>query len=321
MTELQNTPTPHIGAKQGEIAETILLPGDPLRAKYIAEHFLTDAKQFNTTRNMYGYTGYYQGKRVSVMGTGMGCPSMGIYSYELIHFYGCKNLIRIGTAGALRPEVKVRELIFAMGSCTTSNYVKQFRLPGDYSCVCSYELLEKAVESAKKRNLKYHVGNILCSDMFYNPPLEPTGTTWAQMGVLAVEMESAALYSNAAYAGANAICILTVSDSAVTGEATTAEEREKTFTNMMEVALDTGVRAKLVKVEFEGYCLWVGTFGTESAVRKRGGSRNLPYLNAKPRQIPLLDTYACTVTFEEKTGENNDRNCSTGVENRSSGVL
>ena len=238
MAELQNTPTPHIGAKQGEIAETILLPGDPLRAKYIAEHFLTDAKQFNTTRNMYGYTGYYQGKRVSVMGNGMGCPSMGIYSYELIHFYGCKNLIRIGTAGALRPEVKVRELIFAMGSCTTSNYVKQFRLPGDYSCVCSYELLEKAVESAKKRNLKYHVGNILCSDMFYNPPLEPTGTTWAQMGVLAVEMESAALYSNAAYAGANAICILTVSDSAVTGEATTAEEREKTFTNMMEVALD-----------------------------------------------------------------------------------
>ena len=238
MTELQNTPTPHIGAKQGEIAETILLPGDPLRAKYIAEHFLTDAKQFNTTRNMYGYTGYYQGKRVSVMGTGMGCPSMGIYSYELIHFYGCKNLIRIGTAGALRPEVKVRELIFAMGSCTTSNYVKQFRLSGDYSCVCSYELLEKAVESAKKRNLKYHVGNILCSDMFYNPPLEPTGTTWAQMGVLAVEMELAALYSNAAYAGANAICILTVSDSAVTGEATTAEEREKTFTNMMEVALD-----------------------------------------------------------------------------------
>ena len=132
----------------------------------------------------------------------------------------------------------MRELIFAMGSCTTSNYVKQFRLPGDYSCVCSYELLEKAVESAKKRNLKYHVGNILCSDMFYNPPLEPTGTTWAQMGVLAVEMESPALYSNAAYAGANAICILTVSDSAVTGEATTAEEREKTFTNMMEVALD-----------------------------------------------------------------------------------
>ena len=153
MAELQNTPTPHIGAKQGEIAETILLPGDPLRAKYIAEHFLTDAKQFNTTRNMYGYTGYYQGKRVSVMGTGMGCPSMGIYSYELIHFYGCRNLIRIGTAGALRPEVKVRELIFAMGSCTTSNYVKQFRLPGDYSCVCSYELLEKAVESAIERTI------------------------------------------------------------------------------------------------------------------------------------------------------------------------
>ena len=230
--------TPHNQAEKGEIAKKVLMPGDPLRAKFIAENFLTDAKLVNEVRGAYAYTGTYKGEKVTVMASGMGMPSIGIYSYELIHFYGCRNLIRIGTAGALRPEVKVRELIFAMGSCTTSNYVKQFRLPGDYSCVCSYELLEKAVESAKKRNLKYHVGNILCSDMFYNPPLEPDGTSWAQMGVLAVEMESAALYSNAAYAGANAICILTVSDSAVTGEATTAEEREKTFTNMMEVALD-----------------------------------------------------------------------------------
>lgn len=150
MAELQNTPTPHIGAKQGEIAETILLPGDPLRAKYIAEHFLTDAKQFNTTRNMYGYTGYYQGKRVSVMGTGMGCPSMGIYSYELIHFYGCRNLIRIGNCRCAASGGKGARAYFRDGSCTTSNYVKQFRLPGDYSCVCSYELLEKAVESAKR---------------------------------------------------------------------------------------------------------------------------------------------------------------------------
>lgn len=231
-------PTPHIAAKEGEIAETILLPGDPLRAKYIADHFLTEVTQFNATRNMFGYTGTYKGKRVSTMGTGMGCPSIGIYSYELIHFYGCKNLIRVGTAGAMRPEVKVRDMVFGMGACTTSNYVKQFRLPGDYSCVCSYELLEKAVHAAKERGISYHVGNILSSDMFYNPDLPQTGTSWDRMGVLAVEMESAALYSNAAYGGANALCILTISDSLVTGEATTAKERENTFTDMMEVALE-----------------------------------------------------------------------------------
>lgn len=231
-------PTPHIGAGAGEIAETILLPGDPLRARYIADHFLDGVKQFNGTRNMLGYTGTYRGKPVSVMGTGMGCPSIGIYSYELIHYYGCKNLIRVGTAGALRPEVKVRDMVFGMGACTTSNYVKQFRLPGDYSCICSFSLLEKAVAAAKERGITYHVGNILSSDMFYNPELPPVGTGWDRMGVLAVEMEAAALYSNAAYGGANALCILTVSDSAVTGEATTAKERETTFTNMMEVALE-----------------------------------------------------------------------------------
>ncbi len=234
----QSIPTPHIGAQQGEIAETILLPGDPLRAQYIAENFLENAKQFNATRNMLGFTGTYHGKPVSVMGTGMGCPSIGIYSYELIHFYGCKNLIRIGTAGAIRPEVKIRDLVIGMGACTTSNYVKQFRLPGDYSCICSYELLTKAVKAAEAKGLTCHVGNILSSDMFYNPQLPPVGTGWDQMGVLAVEMEAAALYSNAAYGGANALCILTISDSAITGEATTAEERQTTFTNMMEVALE-----------------------------------------------------------------------------------
>jgi len=231
-------PTPHIGAKEGEIAETILLPGDPLRAKFIADHFLEGAVSFNSTRNMLGFTGSYHGKRVSVMGTGMGCPSIGIYSYELIHFYGCRNLIRVGTAGALRPEVKVRDLVFGMGACTTSNYVRQFRLPGDYSCICSFGLLEKAVKAAKDKGLTYHVGNVLSSDMFYNPELPPAGTGWDRMGVLAVEMEAAALYSNAAYAGANALCILTVSDSMITGEVTTAEERQTTFTNMMEVALE-----------------------------------------------------------------------------------
>ena len=231
-------PTPHIGAGEGEIAETILLPGDPLRAKYIADHFLTDVTQFNAPRNMFGFTGYYKGKRVSAMGTGMGCPSIGIYSYELIHFYGCKNLIRVGTAGALRPEVKVRDMVFGMGACTNSNYIKQFGLPGDYSCICSYELLSRAVKAAQDRGLTYHVGNILSSDMFYDSDLPKPGTSWDRMGVLAVEMESAALYSNAAYGGANALCILTVSDSLITGEATTAEERQTSFTNMMEVALE-----------------------------------------------------------------------------------
>lgn len=231
-------PTPHIAAKEGEIAETILLPGDPLRAKYIADHFLTDVKQFNETRNMLGFTGYYKGKRVSVMGTGMGCPSIGIYSYELIHFYGCKNLIRVGTAGALQENVRVRDMVFGMGACTTSNYVKQFRLPGDYSCICSYELLRKAVKAAEDKGLSYHVGNILSSDMFYNPELPAVGTGWDKMGVLAVEMEAAALYSNAAAAGVNALCILTISDSLISGEVTTAEERQTTFTNMMEVALE-----------------------------------------------------------------------------------
>lgn len=233
-----NVPTPHIQALEGETTETILLPGDPLRAKYIADNFLEDVKQFNATRNMLGYTGTYQGKRVSVMGTGMGCPSIGIYSHELIHFYGCKNLIRVGTAGALSEKLKVRDMVIAMGACTTSNYVRLFGLPGDYSCIASYELLSKAVEEAKARNLTYHVGNVLSSDMFYGPAKSVSGgMTWSDMGVLAVEMEAAALYSNAAAAGVNALCIVTISDSVVTGEVTTAEERQTTFTNMMEVAL------------------------------------------------------------------------------------
>lgn len=232
-----SAPTPHIEARPGEIAETILLPGDPLRAKFIAENYLTDIRQFNSVRNILGYTGTYRGKSVSVMGTGMGCPSIGIYSHELIHYYGCKNLIRVGTAGTMQKSVKVRDMVFGMGACTTSNYVKLFGLPGDYSCICSYELLEKAVEAAKKKGLTYHVGNILSSDMFYSPKFAPTGKTWSEMGVLAVEMEAAALYSNAAAAGVNALCILTISDSP-DGEVTTAQERQTTFTNMMEVALE-----------------------------------------------------------------------------------
>ena len=236
---MSQVPTPHISAKEGEIAETILLPGDPLRAKFIADTFLSDVKQFNETRNMLGFTGTYEGKPVSVMGTGMGCPSIGIYSYELIHFYGCKNLIRVGTAGALSPDIHIRDMIFGMGACTTSNYVRLFRLPGDYSCICSYELLRKATDAAEALGIPYHVGNILSSDMFYSDEAGSDGSckSWTDMGLLAVEMEAAALYSNAAAGGANALCILTISDSEFTGEKTTAEERQLTFTNMMKVAL------------------------------------------------------------------------------------
>lgn len=231
-------PTPHIHAKAGDFAETVLLPGDPLRAKFIADNFLENVKQVNSVRNMFGFTGTYQGKPVSVMGTGMGCASIGIYSYELIHFYGCKNLIRVGTAGALTPKVNVGDVILAQGACTTSNYVRLFKLPGDYAPICSYTLLRKATDAADKLGLKYAVGNVLSSDMFYAPQkMAPAGMTWGDMGVLAVEMESAALYSNAAAAGVNALTILTISDSEFSGHITTAEERQTSFTNMMKLAL------------------------------------------------------------------------------------
>ena len=234
MAKHTTAPTPHIQAQVGEIAETILLPGDPLRAKFIADTYLENVKQFNATRNMFGFTGTYKGRPVSVMGTGMGCPSMGIYSYELIHIYGCKNLIRIGTAGTMQPNVHVKEMVFGMGACTTSNYVKLMGLPGTFAPICSFELLEKAVASAKALGYTYHVGNILSSDVFYGVDL-PHGKTWPEMGVLAVEMESAALYTNAAAAGVNALCIVTISDGPE--EITTAEERQTAFTQMMEVAL------------------------------------------------------------------------------------
>lgn len=229
-------PTPHIDAQIGEIAETILLPGDPLRAKFIADNFLENVTQFNRTRNMLGFTGTYKGKPVSVMGTGMGCPSIGIYSYELINIYGCKNLIRVGTAGSMQKDVHVREMVFAQAACSTSNYPALMGLPGSFAPICSYALLEKAVAAAKEKGYTYHVGNVLTSDMFYSVNL-PAGKSWTEMGVLAVEMEAAALYSNAAAGGANALCILTISDGDEAAGDTTAAEREKTFTQMMEVAL------------------------------------------------------------------------------------
>lgn len=231
-------PTPHIECKeQGVIAETVLLPGDPLRAKFIADTFLEDVVQFNTVRNMFGYTGTYKGKKISVMGSGMGIPSIGIYSYELIHFYGVKNLIRIGSCGSIREDVKIRDVIIGMGACTNSNYAAQYELPGTYSPIASWELLNKAVTVANEKGIDVKVGNILSSDTFYDAQKD-SWKKWASMGVMGIEMEAAALYMNAAYAGVNALCILTVSDSLVTHEVTSAEERQNTFTQMMEIALE-----------------------------------------------------------------------------------
>lgn len=234
-------PTPHISVKeQGIIAETILLPGDPLRAKYIAENFLENPIQFNAVRNVLGFTGTYKGKKISVMGTGMGMPSIGIYSYELIHFYGVKNLIRVGSCGSIQDDVKVRDIVIGMSASTNSNYAKQFSLPGEYAPTASWKLLNLAVNASKNKGIDPKVGNILSSDIFYEDNPEDW-KKWSKMGVLSIEMEAAALYMNAARAGVNALCILTVSDSLVTQEATTAEERQTSFTQMMEIALDVAV--------------------------------------------------------------------------------
>jgi len=231
-------PTPHIGASDASlVAETILLPGDPLRAKFIADNFLEDVEQFNTVRNMFGYTGTYKGKKISVMGSGMGIPSIGIYSYELINFYGVKNLIRVGSCGAMQPNMKLYDLVFGMCASTNSNYLHQFNLPGTLAPNASFKLLYKAVKLAEEKKYPFHVGNILSSDTFYNEESD-SWKKWSKMGVLAVEMEAAALYANALRAGVNALTILTVSDSMVTKELTTALERQTAFTKMMEIALE-----------------------------------------------------------------------------------
>lgn len=229
--------TPHNSAQMGDIAETVLLPGDPLRAKFIAENFLENPVQFNAVRNMFGFTGTYNGKKVSVMGTGMGCASIGIYSYELIHFYGVKNLIRIGSCDAIREDLKLGDIVMAIAASTDSNYGHQYQLPGSFSAAASYELLVKAQRSAERNGFPYVVGNVLSSDIFYNET--PEWKSWAKMGVLAAEMESYALYCNAARAGVKALGIFTVSDSIVNGEEMSAEARQTTFTNMMKVALET----------------------------------------------------------------------------------
>ncbi len=229
--------TPHIKPLNGvDIAETVLLPGDPLRAKFIAETYLEDVQQFNTVRNMFGYTGTYKGKKVSVMGSGMGIPSIGIYSYELIHTFGCKKLIRVGSCGAMQEHINLYDVIIAQGASTDSNYVNQYQLPGHFSPIASYHLLEKAVNKARENGTTYHVGNILSSDIFYNAD-ETASKRWMRMGILGVEMESAALYMNATYAGVEALGIFTVSDHLIREEFTTPEERERAFTDMIEIAL------------------------------------------------------------------------------------
>ena len=230
-------PTPHNGAGQGEIAKTVLMPGDPLRAKYIADTYLEDAVCFNTVRNMLGYTGTYKGKRISVMGGGMGIPSIGIYSYELYNFYDVDSIIRIGSAGGYADDVHLMDIVIGMGACTNSNYAHQFGLPGTFAPIADYELMQKAVDVAKTQGKTVKVGNILSSDTFYADDAQAKDQ-WKKMGVLAVEMEAAALYMNAARAGKKALCILTISDHLYYPEELTAQERQTGFGSMMEIALE-----------------------------------------------------------------------------------
>ena len=219
---MTNTPTAHNSAKTGDFAKTVLMPGDPLRAKYIAETYLENPRQVTAVRNMFGYTGTYKGKEISVMGGGMGMPSIGIYSYELFNFYDVDQIIRIGSAGALQDHMKLMDVVIGMGACTDSNYAYQYGLPGTFAPIADYELLNQAVETAKRQGTNVVVGNDL----------------WRGMGVLAVEMEAAALYMNAAKAGKKALCMLTISDHLYTGEHLSAEDRQLGFKKMMEIALE-----------------------------------------------------------------------------------
>lgn len=239
MTE--NIPTPHIKAFEGEISKSVLMPGDPLRAKFIAEKYLSKAKCFSTVRGMLGFTGEYKGKKISIMGSGMGMPSIGIYSYELYNFYGVDNIIRIGSAGAFQDDVNLKDIVIAMGACTDSNYGSQYELGGTFAPIANYDLLAAATKSAKKCGAKIRVGNVLSSDVFYSS--KSAAKKWKAMGVLAVEMESAALYMNAAASHKSALCILTISDHIFKGESLPSEERETGFCQMTEVALETVLSA------------------------------------------------------------------------------
>ncbi|PKM63372.1 MAG: purine-nucleoside phosphorylase [Firmicutes bacterium HGW-Firmicutes-21] len=228
-------PTPHNTAEINQIASTVFMPGDPLRAEYIAKKYLTDAVKVTEVRNMYGFTGKYNGKDVTVMGHGMGVPSVGIYTYELYNFYNVESIIRIGSAGGLAEDVNLRDIVIGMGACTDSNFAWQYALPGTFSAIADFSLLQRAVASAERANKTVRVGNIITSDVFYSP--KTANEKWRDMGVLAVEMEAAALYMNAAKAGKKALCICTVSDHLFKPEQLTVEERQTGFDDMIEVAL------------------------------------------------------------------------------------
>ncbi len=233
--------TAHIDASPGDFAPTVLMPGDPFRAKLIAENYLDNAVLVNNVRGVQGYTGTYKGKRVSVMASGMGMPSMGIYSYELFRFFDVKNIIRVGSAGALQPDIRLRDVVIGMGCSTDSAYAESYKLPGTFAPLCSYALLSDCMESAKEMGIVCHVGNLLSTDVFYGD--ETANAAWARMGVMAVDMEGAALYMNAARFQRNALVICTVSNHIITGEETTAEERQNSFREMIVLALETARKA------------------------------------------------------------------------------
>ena len=229
--------TPHNRAEKGAFEKTVLMPGDPLRAKFIADNYLENAVLVNDVRNMFGYTGTYKGKEISVMGGGMGMPSIGIYAYELFTQYDVEAIIRIGTAGALTEKAHVRDLVLAQGACTNSNWASQYQLNGTFAPIADFELLSKAAELAKKHSVNTVVGNVLSSDVFYNDQKDPNAN-WIKMGVLCVEMEAAALYMTAARLSKKALAILTISDELYSGVELSAEERQNTFRDMMEIALE-----------------------------------------------------------------------------------
>lgn len=239
-----NYPTPHINAKPSDFAKTVLMPGDPLRSKFIAQNFLTDAVLVNNVRGVQGYTGNYKGKKVSVMASGMGMPSMGIYSYELFNFFDVDNIIRIGSCGALSEQVKIRDIVIGMGACTNSNFMSQYKINGTFAPICDYSLMRTAIEQCQRLGARYHVGNLVSTDTFYSAD-DTLNKQYANMGVLGAEMEAAALYMTAAMGKKRALAICTVSDHILTGEATTAAERETSFTQMMEAALETAAAMEI----------------------------------------------------------------------------
>ena len=233
--------TPHIAAEIGDFAKTVLMPGDPLRSQYIAETYLEDRRLVNNVRGVQGYTGTYKGVPVSVMASGMGMPSIGIYSYELFNFFGVENILRVGTAGALHADLHVGDVVLAQGACTNGNFGSQFLTCGTFAPIADWNLLRCAADIMDERKMSYRVGNVFSSDIFYNED-EKCTPNWQKMGVLAVEMEAAALYMNAARSGKHALGIMTISDSLVTDESSSPEERQTSFHAMMELALEVAVR-------------------------------------------------------------------------------